>query len=389
MQHESDYPVVELLGDLVAANSENPPGHERAAADLLVTALANLGCEVELDEFQPGRANVVARYENGPGPVVALNSHIDVVPAGHGWQRDAFTPVVENGRLYGRGACDAKGPIAAMVAAIARLIAAPQGWQGELLAVFVADEEVGSMGARHFVGQLGERTIDYAVVGEPTGNAPIVAHKGSMRPIVRVHGRSAHSGSPDDGINALYGAARVLGLVEAAHRDLATPPHPLLGRPSLTVTRTNGGHADNVVPDRCDLMLDRRMVPGEDEAAVVREIEALLDIAKRDFGVDAEIVAQQPTTGGASETDREHPVVAAALAATRRITCRPNLDVGGFQGGCDLVHFRGVGAHGVVVGPGSLAVAHQPDEFVPLDELHDAIDIYVDIVQRLLPPSRG
>lgn len=379
----SDLNVVSLLETLVSLNTENPPGRELEAAKFLAGALESFGCEVTLDEFEPGRANVIATYVNGAGPTFAFNSHIDVVPAGADWQYDPFVPRIADDKLYARGACDAKGPIAAMVIAVAELIMAPGTWSGTLMAIFVADEEVGSAGAKHFAA-ITEQAIDYVVVGEPTSNQPVIAHKGSLRPIVRIHGKSAHSGTPDLGINALYEAAKLVGLVERTHRQVKCHHHHLVGNASLTITRLNGGHADNVVPDRCDLMLDRRMVPGESEAQVRSEIQAMLDLAASEFGLHAEIVEWKATTGGASETEQSHPVVAATVEAARRVAANGEVDIGGFQGGCDLVHFRKLGANGVVIGPGSLAVAHQPEEFVPLAELESAVGLYRDIVLGLL-----
>lgn len=371
------------LARLVALDTANPPGCEIEAARRLADELAICGCEVRVDELAPGRANVVGVLRNGAGPTLAFNSHLDVVPAGEGWSFDPFALTEADGRLYGRGACDAKGPIAAMVEAAGMLAADRAAWRGTLMAAFVADEEVGSVGARSFVETA--PPIDFVVVGEPTGNAPVIAHKGSLRPIVRVEGRSAHSGTPDLGVNAILGAGRLLDRVARLHRDLAARRHPLVGAASLTVTRIAGGVADNVVPDSCVMMLDRRLIPGETEAGAVAEIEAMLRAAAVEEGVTAAIASFQATTGGAAETPADHPLAAAALAAcAANGTIEPQF--GGFGGGCDLVHFRGIGAAGVVVGPGDLAVAHKPDEFVPIAELVAAAAIYRDIALRMLAP---
>ena len=369
------------LETLVGFNTENPPGREAEAIDWLGDRLRASGFAIEAREFAPGRANVAARLENGTGPTFAFNSHVDVVPAGDGWSSDPFRLRVDGGRLYGRGACDAKGSIVAMLDALEGLARDRIAWSGVLMAVFVGDEEVASAGAKAYV--RGAAPIDYVVIGEPTNNAPVIAHKGSLRPLVRVHGRTAHSGTPDLGVNAILKSAALLGLVEREHQTVSQRRHPLVGAASLTVTRIAGGHADNVVPDRCDLLLDRRIVPGEDETAVRRELQGLVDAALRDFGVEAEIAEFKATTGGATETSPEHPIVHAARRACDR-NGRKDVALGGFQGGCDLVHFRSAGAQGLVLGPGSLAVAHQPDEYVPIDELVQASRIYRDIAVQML-----
>lgn len=375
--------VFERLERLVAINTENPPGREVEAVAFLAQDLTALGFGVDTVEFAPGRANVTARIENGAGPVFAFNSHIDVVPAGDGWSRDPFRLVEVGDRLYGRGACDAKGPIAAMLESVRMLIAERHSWRGTLMASFVADEEVASIGAKTFVRE--KPSIDYVVVGEPTSNAPVIAHKGSLRPLVRVHGRAAHSGTPDLGVNAIFKAAALLGLIGDEHRKVAQRRHDLVGSASLTVTRVHGGHADNVIPSHCDFLLDRRLVPGEDETAVKGELQLLLDTASDEFGVEAEILEYRPTTGGATETAADHPIVRAAQRACASHRAETSLQ--GFQGACDLVHFRSVGAQGIVLGPGSLAVAHKPDEFVPIDELLAASAIYHDIARDMLRPA--
>ncbi len=340
--------TVSLLARLVAIDSQNPPGNERACADLVAAELTTAGCHVACDTYAPDRVNVVGRIENGPGPVFCFNTHMDVVPAGAGWHADPLVLRAEGGKLIGRGACDCKGPLAAMIGAIRLLAAARETWSGTLLGVFVADEEVASAGAKHFLAQ--RPTIDYVVVGEPSGNQPIVAHKGSLRPLVRVAGRMAHSSAPDLGVNAIFQAGRLLPRIAALHRTLAGRPHALVGAPSLTVTRAVAGIADNIVPNGCDLLLDRRMVPGETEAAALAEIKRLLEAAAAE-GIEARVIECRPTTGGPAETPVDHPVVRAALAAAGAHGVAAPAPQG-FSGACDFVHFRTLGAQGVVLGPG-------------------------------------
>lgn len=376
--------MLEILTTLVAFDTQNPPGHEVEAARYLESKLRDMGLDTSLSEFKPGRANVIARLDNGPGPVFAFNSHIDVVPVGEGWSSDPLHLRERGGNLYGRGSCDAKGPIVGMLEAIGDLVSRRDTWSGTLLGVFVADEEVASEGARLYVRD--NPAVDYCLIGEPTSNSTVTAHKGSMRPRVAVLGAMAHSGMPDAGENAILRAGRLLGLIEDFHRDtLCHRTHELVGHATLTVTRLAGGIADNVVPDRCELLLDRRMVPGEDEEEAKREIERLLETAEREFGVRTEIVEYVPTTGGATETATEESIVQESLKASSRHEGGEAKPIG-FQGGCDLVHFRSIGATGAVIGPGSINVAHKPDEFVPRDEFIRSALIYRDIAEGMLRP---
>jgi succinyl-diaminopimelate desuccinylase len=372
--------LIGRLARLVSFDTQNPPGRESECARFIAAELTAMGLAVERDEFADGRANVIGRLVNGPGPAFAFNTHMDVVPAGAGWSGDPLCLRCSGANLIGRGACDAKGPLAAMIEAIGLLAAERDAWSGTLIGAFVADEEVASAGARRLAAA--RPAIDFVVVGEPSGNAPIIAHKGSLRPLLRVGGRSAHSGTPDLGVNAIFQAARLLPRFAALHESLRAVPHELVGAPSLTVTRIAAGIADNMIPDACELLLDRRLVPGESEESALAAIRAVLADAAGE-GISAEIVALKPTTGGAAETAPDHPMVAAALGAGRRhglLDPRPF----GFQGACDFVHFRGIGAEGVVLGPGDLAVAHKPDEFVPRAELAQAALIYRDIARTML-----
>lgn len=369
------------LSELIAIRSENPPGRESEAADYVAARLREIGLEVSLDEYKPGRVNVEARLANGVGPVFAFNTHMDTVPAGDGWTSDAFVLREDGGRLYGRGACDCKGPLASMLEAVRMLAGSRESWSGTLLAVFVADEEIASEGAKHYAAK--RPAIDFAVVGEPTSNTIYSAHKGSLRPLVRVHGVVAHSGTPHLGENAILRAGQLLAMVAEEHEAaVRRRTHLLVGEASLTVTRIHGGHADNVLPGSCDMLLDRRMVPGEDEEAVKAEIAGLLARAKDRFGLRADIVEWKATTGSSTETAADRPIVQRSLAAARAHgVAQPGPF--GFQGGCDLVHFRATGAEGVVIGPGSLSVAHKADEFVPVDEFMTSSLIYRDVARAM------
>jgi acetylornithine deacetylase/succinyl-diaminopimelate desuccinylase len=373
------------LAALVAIDSQNPPGREVEAAAFVRSLLSPASFEVSITEYKPGRMNLAARLENGAGPTFAFNTHMDVVPVGEGWTSDPLALREADGRLYGRGACDCKGPLVAMVEAMRMLETERSSWSGTLLGVFVGDEEIASEGAKAYAAT--QPDIDFVVVGEPTSNATYIAHKGSLRPMVRVHGVSAHSGMPHLGENAIYRAAQLLGMIEARHEsDIRHRTHPLVGAASLTVTRVMAGEADNVLPGACDLLLDRRMVPGEDEEAVKAEIGELLRSAG-EMGVRAEIIGYRATTGGATETALEERIVQESLAACRRFGSQPPGPFG-FQGGCDLVHFNGIGAKGTIIGPGSLSVAHKPDEYVPTDEFVASSLIYRDIARNMLQGAR-
>ena len=370
-----------LLERLVAIDTQNPPGGEAEAAALLAAELDAIGFATEIRPIADGRANVVARIDNGAGPCFAFNSHMDTVPVGGGWTSDPFHLTERDGKLFGRGACDAKGPLVAMVEA-GRLLASQRDlWRGALVLMFVADEEINGGGSRALAKQ--QPRPDLIVVGEPTNNAVCAAHKGCLRPLVRAKGKAAHSGRPELGVNAILAAGRLASLFDARDRELRARSHPLVGHASLTVTHIAGGIADNVVPDNCEIVLDRRLLPGETLDAALDDLQALLMRAKRDHGVEAEIATIR-TKAGPTETAVDDPLVRNAVAISRAhgVTFP---QPGGLTGGCDLVHFHDAGAVGIVLGPGSLDVAHQPDEYVPKDDLARAALIYRDIASAMMP----
>ncbi len=309
--------TIGLLERLVAIDTQNPPGREAEAAKMLASELAGYGFATELGAVADGRANVVGRLDNGAGPCLAFNSHVDTVPVGSGWTSDPFRLTERDGRLYGRGACDAKGPVAAMAEAGRMLAAQRDAWRGTVLLAFVADEEVNGTGSRALVEKPPK--IDMVVVGEPTGNAVCAAHKGCLRPLIRVSGRAAHSSRPHLGVNAVVQAARLVALFDERDRTLRTHTHPLVGNAALTVTRIAGGIADNIVPDSCEIVIDQRLLPGEDIDTAIEELRALLQRARHDHGIEAELVHVR-TAAGPAETAVGEPIVSAAVA--RRVAPR-------------------------------------------------------------------
>ena len=370
-----------LLARLVALDTQNPPGQEEAAARMLAETLRACGFAVEVQPVAEGRANVIARCVNGAGASFALNSHLDTVPVGTGWSSDPFRLVERDGRLYGRGACDAKGQVSAMAEAGRLLLAERGSWRGTLVLAFVADEEINSTGAK---AAATAAPPDFVVIGEPTRNAVYAAHKGCVRPLIRVRGQAAHSGRPELGRNAIVAAAQLVQLLGERDAALRQRHHPLVGHASLTVSRIAGGIADNIVPDLCEIVLDERVLPGTRLEDTLDALRDLLRRARQDHGVEAEL-SEVRTAAGPAETPPDSPLLQAALAASAAhgVTLP---QPGGLTGGCDLVHFHAAGSVGIILGPGSLDQAHQPDEFVPKDDLVQAALIYRDIARAMLRP---
>src|SRR5262245_34578886 len=364
-----------ILRDLVRARSQNPVDGEGAVAAHVTRFLCDLGLAVETPEVFPGRPNVVARLRgSGGGPTLAFNTHMDTVPEGDGWTRDPFGGELADGQLYGRGSVDAKGPLAAFLAAIEGLLRAGVHLEGDLLMTAVADEEACSTGARQLVPGL---QADLAIVGEPTRLQVGIAHRGSLRPVIAVTGRTAHSSRPSEGVNAVYRAVPAIQALAIYGERLAErPAHPLCGTPSAAVTLLSAGVRENVIPDRCEIVLDRRMVPGETEDVALKEVLAILNRVRAEHpGLQVEIARTLPTTGPASEIEASHPLVGIALGAAEAALGRPSR-VHGMSGACDMTHFRAAGIPCVVLGPGHESQAHQPDEHMDLVQLTQGAHAY-------------
>lgn len=381
-----DDPLVTLLADLVRIPSPAPPGDTRAIAAFLRERLAPSGAAVAVlaPPEKPEAASVVATLGDGGAPVVMLHAHIDTVPVADDeaerWSRDPHRPWIENGRLYGKGAVDDKAPLAAMVAAFEA--AAGRPLRGTLLLVGAAEEEVGGTLGTRWLAERGHLpACDFAVVGEQTGNRIALAHKGVLRATVRTRGRSVHATNPDRGVNAIVAMARIVDALHEHHLQLRGRSHPLVGHPTCNVGVIRGGSTANAVPDRCEVMLDRRMIPGEDPAAVRRELQAV--VAAVDVG-DASAELDDFLVSSWFDSELATPLGTAFQQTVDEVHGAPSPPVG-YLPGSDAKHLMALKRGDMVVfGPGSYEVAHAADEFVDLDELERCRAILDRFLGRVL-----
>ncbi len=366
-------PSVNSMGGLVTGPAV---GEARLTAHL-EKLFRRLGLAVER-QAAAGQENILARLD-GQRPVVILDAHQDTVPA-EGMTIEPFRPLRREGRLYGRGACDTKGGMAAMLAALARLAQERPAAHPTIVAVCTVNEEHGFSGAEALTkswsegrGTILPRRPDAAVVLEPTGLEVVVAHQGVIRWRCQTHGRAAHSSTPEAGDNAIYKMARALTALQR-YADEVLPlarPHPRCGRPTLSVGTIHGGVGANVVPDRCTVEIDLRVPVGKEPEAARREVlDYLAQAAEIDFPLDH----QPPMMQGYPLDDRDNgPLAERLAAAVRHVT--GDARQAGARYATDGGHFSAAGIPTVVFGPGSTAQAHTADEWVAIDQVRHAAEV--------------
>jgi acetylornithine deacetylase len=363
------------LTDLVRINSINPsltPGGagEREIAAYVAQAMQQLGLAVAQHEPAPDRISVVGALRgSGGGRSLMLNGHIDTVGVEH--MPDPFAAAIRAGKLYGRGAYDMKGSVAAMLAAVKALRDAGVALKGDLLLAAVADEEYASLGTADIATRY---QPDAAIVTEPTELQLAIAHKGFVWLEVIVHGKAAHGSRPQLGIDANLKMGRFLHELDQLEQELrAREPHPLIGPPTLHAALINGGREMSVIADRCELRIERRTLPGETEAQAIAEIQTILDrLAAADNHFHATLklfFAREPFEVAATD-----PIVQAVQAAAAQIP-RQSVVPAGVSFWTDAALLAAAGIPTVVYGPIG-AGAHAAEEWVDLQSVEQAALIY-------------
>ena len=375
-------PAIRLLEDLVAIDSVNPslvPGArgEGEIAKRIAAECTSSGLLVDVVDVEPGRPNVVGVLEGRtPGPALMFCGHLDTV--GVAGMDAPFRPAHRDGRLYGRGAQDMKGGLAAMLGA-ARVIAESGGLlRGALIVAAVVDEEHASRGAEALVERW---RANAAVVTEPTDLDVAIAHKGFQWVEIETRGRPAHGSRPSDGRDAILRMGRVLMRLEAIDRQLQTQPmHPLLGTPSLHAAIIDGGTEWSSYPGRCRLKVERRTVPGEPEDVALQETRGILDRLRReDWEFDGDVHAVFGR--GAYEIDPADPLPAMLVGAASSVGCQPRRV--GMTFWSDAAILGAAGIPSVLFGPGGEGL-HSPGEYVRVEDVRRCRDALVALAREFL-----
>lgn len=367
---------INILEQLIAIDTTNPPGNERRAALYLRELLSLYGFRCEIQELGKGRANLIASMGENPGPVLIMNGHLDVVPVTGGWATDPFQPVSDGDWLYGRGTADMKGGIAAMCEAAIRVAKAGGPGKGCLKLLFVADEECSNLGTVNYLKQY--EAGDYVVIGEPTDLQVAIAHRGVCRDYIDIMGTARHAALSGDAESSVEKTADAILAVREMNRKLGNMEHEVLPPPGIAVTMLEAYEKDNIVPARARMLLDFRILPGMDRHSVH-------EFLRHGFAAGGlnhyEITGHFYMPGG--ELSVHNPFVQLCLAERETLlgeVSRPQA----FEASCEQCFFVEHGAAAVICGPGNIAQAHTVDEFTSKEQVQLAADLYERMINRVL-----
>lgn len=366
---------------------------EEAAARWVEARCREAGFETHFEEVEPGRPNVIAIHRMGDGPTLLFEGHTDVVTEGNPalWRDPPFSAVIRDGRIYGRGANDMKAGLVCALMAMRAIAQSGVVLNGSLMLAAVCDEEGRMIGIKHFVARGWAREVSAAIICEPEENHICIEQKGVLWLRALIEGEMAHGAMPLTGVNSAYPAARFLTLVEQLEADTIADlgSSEFLGQPSITPTivllppRGQGEAQNNVMPAATEIVLDCRLIPGQDADALTQAIETLLHtVAAGDARLRyaLEVLEVRPPTA----TERAHPLVSSLASAWSELTGQAPI-YGGVPGSTDgtILHTR-AGVPIVTCGPGDIHIPHHIDEWVSIDEIKTAARLYALAAMRYL-----
>ena len=380
-----------LLADLIAIPSVNPMGRtdmdpailgETRYAEHVRDQLVRYKVDAALVGTGTRKSVIATITTTNPIDTVLVASHLDTVPI-DGMVIAPFDPVITRDRMQGRGACDTKAGMAALLAALERVLAAGT-LRRNVIVVGEADEEMSSVGVQDVLAALPARAADWVLATEPTDLKLVTRHKGRITLQLVAEGRACHASEPDLGRNAVVAMARATVALSELHERLRDAADTFgLGPSTLSISMVNGGQAPNIVPDHAHLIVDRRILPNEDIASVRAQVESVLRAA----GVADEVrVASCSLDKDALQTSDEHPAVRHCQAALAHSALSTHTVSAPF--GTDAGPFSTAGLPGVVLGPGQIQQAHTVDEWVDLAQVDTMTEIFVALLKGESSPAR-
>lgn len=364
--------VVELTQAIVAMNTINPPGNELKCAAFLADILESSDFDTQLVKFADGRANLIARkgHVDGVKPI-CLTGHIDTVPLGHEpWTQDPFNGEIIDGKLYGRGSCDMKGGVAAIIVAAINIGKNLLNTGGVTL-IFTCGEETGCEGAKALCKMpevLGEASA--IIVGEPTSNKPLIGHKGALWLHAACKGVTAHGSTPELGVNAIYKASRSISQIENFGFDV--PPHEVMGNPSINVGRMRGGINVNSVPDHADFDIDIRSIPSQSHSEIRQNL-------KEFFEENVELEATIDVDSVFSEVS-DFWIKGVFECVENILGYRPEVETANYFTDASVLSPAYGNPPTIILGPGDACMAHKINEYCEVKKLTQAVNIYESII---------
>ncbi len=366
-----------LLSKLVQAQTTADKG-ELAAAEIISAELGRSGIDSRIDNWDGTRANITAQIKSsGHKDALLFASHLDVVPPGQeSWRHPAFGAIESEGKIYGRGSTDMKGGIAAIVTAIGEIANSGTKLEGDIIFFGAAGEETDSCGTKRFVSNCGWLPdIAGVVLTEPTDFEIITSHRGMLWLNVQTFGKTAHSSTPKLGVNAIASMKSVLDELE--NFKIRFEPHELLGECSMSINTIAGGQAMNVVPDKCEIGIDIRTVPGQNHKDIINDLQKIFAKLKQtnpQFKAEVSIIREV----GALETDSQCDFVRDFCSVTGiNKTCAVGFTTDG-------PHFASLGLPVVIFGPGKPHLAHKPDEYIDISDVEKGVEYYKNIILKFL-----
>lgn len=371
----NDALTLEIFEALMAQDTINPPGNEKRGALCLKEIFDREGIPCEVQDLGDNRANFIASFGEGD-KILEYSGHLDVVPCVGNWQHTAIGTTEEGDLIYGRGACDMKGGVAAMCSAAISMFRDKTPLNGQIRLTFVADEEDANLGMHAFLDS--HKAATYTILGEPTDLHVAIAHRGVGRYYIDLLGHACHAALRSTEETAVAKAARAVMAIEDLNKQLESMTHDVLPSPSIVVTMVQGYEKDNVVPGKVRLLVDFRVLPGMTEPQTRKLVQDALDAHGI---VGYELTKHFFMPGG--EVAQAHPFVSACVEQAEKLNERKEAPQA-FGASCEQCFLVEAGSATVIIGPGSLDQAHTVDEFVEKAQLLRAAKLYREIAMDVL-----
>ena len=366
--------LLSLLKELIATNSENPPGREEEVAKILQDHLEAYG--ISCTSVGPSkRPNLIFSTHDGEKGSLVMHGHMDTVPTGprENWDFDPFASEIANGRLYGRGACDMKGPVSALTETM--ILYKEAKYDQPLLMLATSDEESGCSGAENVAESGLLEGVKYGVCAEPTSLQVLIGEKGMFWSKIIAEGKAAHGSRPEEGVNAIELCMKAIQVLIS--QDYQHEADELLGIPTINLGKISGGTKVNVVPELCEAQIDMRLVKGQTPEGILETMNTRIDEVQLSDSIRVEYMMGKP----AVITPRNSKIVEVAKKSVEQVTGQEvDLKTATYGTDCSVLQPK-IGILNVICGPGSIEQAHQPNEYIMINQLFEAVDVYLRIAK--------